>query len=99
MNFLHRSKVDHRDIKPLNILIFINGKRVKLADFGAARDINSEFTLLTEGAGTLLYMAPESKNNNHVPYKSDMFSLGLILHKMMKKQLPDNYRNIKTGTF
>lgn len=64
---------------------------VKLADFGAARDINSEYSLLTDGAGTMMYMAPESKLGNHVPFKSDMFSLGLILHKMMTKKLPDYF--------
>ncbi len=60
INFLHRNQIDHRDIKAANILMFNNGSIVKLADFGLARSINSEFTKLTDGPGTFKYMAPEA---------------------------------------
>ena len=47
MNFLHRNKIDHRDIKPLNILLFNNSEIAKLADFGLARLINTDETVMT----------------------------------------------------
>ena len=95
MHFLHRNNVDHRDIKPLNILMFNKGLLVKLADFGAARDINSEYSVFTNGVGTTMYVSPESRLGKHLPFISDMFSLGAILHKMMTKIVPDYFAHIK----
>ena len=98
MNFLHRNNIDHRDIKPMNILLFNNGEVAKLADFGLARNIKSEFSKLTEGLGTYKYMAPEAQRGSPVPYKSDMYSLGILLHIMLTKTLP-KYDDVKTGKF
>lgn len=67
----------------MNVLIF-KGQIVKLAEFGCARKINSD-SLLTRGVGDWIYKAPESKIDDHVPFKSDMYSLGLTLHKMVTK--------------
>ena len=44
VNFLHRNQIDHRDLKPLNILLFNNNEIAKIADFGLARFINSQQT-------------------------------------------------------
>ncbi len=99
VNFLHRNKIDHRDLKPKNILMFNNGRNVKLADFGLARNINSESTFMTPGIGTADYQAPEVIERDPRPFKSDMFSLGLILHFMMAKTLPKLRKNVMTGIF
>ena len=72
----------------MNILLFNNGEIAKLADFGLARTIGSEFTKMTEGPGTFKYMAPEAKKDKPVPFKSDMYSLGILLHIMLTKTLP-----------
>lgn len=42
VNYLHRNGVDHRDLKPMNILMFNNGETVKLADLGLSKQINSD---------------------------------------------------------
>lgn len=44
----------------MNILLFNNYEIAKLADFGLAKNIHSEFTKMTEGVGTLKYMSPEA---------------------------------------
>lgn len=72
----------------MNILLFNKGEIAKLADFGIARNINSEFTKLTQGLGTYKYMAPEAKDEQSVAFKSDMYSLGILLHIMVTKTLP-----------
>ena len=59
LNFLHRNQIDHRDIKPLNILMFNNALNVKIADFGMSKLINSEETKMSEEIGTKIYWAPE----------------------------------------
>jgi serine/threonine-protein kinase len=60
VHYLHRRNVIHRDLKPANILITngINGRFVKLADFGLS--VNHEFNdqSHTQDSGTLKYMAP-----------------------------------------
>ncbi len=72
---------------------------MKLADFGLARNINSEMTKLTFGVGTFDYMAPEALNRKPSPFKSDIYSLGLILHYMLARNFPDLKDNVKTGIF
>ena len=80
--FLKKKNIAHRDIKPQNILIFPNNV-FKIADFGEAKNI-SKGTNLSTLKGCELYMSPalywglrnETRNVNHDPYKSDVFSLG-----------------------
>lgn len=59
LQFLHSSRIIHRDMKPQNILISSNGV-VKLCDFGFARSMSANTSLLTSICGTPLYMAPVS---------------------------------------
>lgn len=42
VDYLHKNEVDHRDLKPMNILMFDNGETVKLADLGLSKQINSD---------------------------------------------------------
>ena len=60
VNFIHRSNIDHRDLKPMNILLFNNGEFAKIADFGIARYISSDKTKITKDIGTYKYMSPEA---------------------------------------
>lgn len=60
LNYLHRSKITHRDIKPDNILIAeVNPFTVRLSDFGLSKVVKHEETFLKTFCGTLLYCAPE----------------------------------------
>jgi serine/threonine-protein kinase len=70
----HDEGVLHRDLKPANIMLDGRG-RVKLTDFGLAA--------VTEvRAGTPIYMAPEQLAGTEVSVKSDLYSLGLVLHEL-----------------
>ncbi|KAF2187079.1 Pkinase-domain-containing protein [Zopfia rhizophila CBS 207.26] len=60
LNYLHRQKITHRDIKPDNILIAsTNPFTVKLSDFGLSKVVKHDETFLKTFCGTLLYCAPE----------------------------------------
>ncbi len=76
----HRRAVIHGDIKPANILI-TNDNRVKLTDFGMARLASHQ----TDSAvrGTPAYWCPEQILGRAQDARSDIFSLGVVLHEML----------------
>ena len=84
--FLQKNNIAHRDIKPQNILVFPNNI-YKIADFGEAKNIESQNDKQLTLRGSELYMSPllyqsfklNQKNVVHNPYKSDVFSLGYCL--------------------
>lgn len=90
MNYLHQKRIDHRDLKPHNILIFRDASIAKIADFGMAKFQLDDEIDKEEDVGTEDYLAPEAKDKEkgRIPFKSDMYSLGLILHFMIGKDLP-----------
>ena len=80
----------HRDIKPENILITRRG-RVKVADFGLARDQSVESMSLTQSnvtMGTPLYMSPEQAQGHPVDHRSDLYSLGVTYYFMIAGEPP-----------
>src|SRR5690242_10254040 len=79
----HAHKVIHRDVKPDNIHI-LPGGQVKLTDFGIAR-LTEESSLTGEGQvfGTPSYMSPEQIKGHHIDYRSDIFSVGIVLYEMI----------------
>lgn len=79
IEYLHKHNIVHRDIKPSNIMIDKNGI-VKIVDFGTSRledTFYSDYTLA--GYGTKKYSSPEQLSGKTVSYKSDIYSLGLVL--------------------
>jgi Tol biopolymer transport system component len=82
----HRRGIVHRDLKPSNIILTQAG--VKLLDFGLAKDseaLAGSSEVSADGAliGTYAYMAPEQASAGRVDARSDLFSLGVILHEML----------------
>ncbi|HSP42143.1 MAG TPA: serine/threonine-protein kinase, partial [Luteolibacter sp.] len=85
LQFAHSKGVVHRDIKPANILVTTDG-RVKLADFGLARPLQSglsgQLTLSRVIMGTPDYMAPEQKRGEG-DHRVDLYALGVMLYEML----------------
>jgi len=77
----HDRGVVHRDLKPANVLLDRAG-RAHIADFGIAA--LSADTDVREMAGTLAYMAPELLAGGMASVRSDLYSLGLVLHEAAK---------------
>jgi serine/threonine-protein kinase len=93
----HRQNIVHRDLKPDNILVqFItNGLRIKVLDFGIAkiRDVSAAAGNLTQAGavmGTPHYMSPEQCLGEELDGRSDIYSLGVVLHEMLSGQVPFN---------
>jgi hypothetical protein len=76
----HERGVLHRDLKPANIMIDARGQ-VRITDFGLAA-LAAEIPLSDIRSGTPAYMSPEQKAGKEVTTRSDIFSLGLVLHEM-----------------
>eukprot|EP01036_Dinobryon_divergens_P025049 gene25049-33561_t len=77
--FLHGLRVMHRDLKPSNALINAAG-RVKLADFGLARSLDSGTSLAESFVGTFDYMSPERLTGEAYSLLSDVWSLGITMY-------------------
>ena len=90
LNEIHSKNIIHRDLKPSNILIV--NKKIKIGDFGLSRDINEKnlhISLdnltedLTGEMGTNLYSSPEQLSGEKYDYKTDIYSLGIIMFELL----------------
>ena len=78
-----RKGILHRDLKPDNILVTKDG-RFQICDFGVAR--NLEKTRVTASVqGTFSFMAPEVYYGKKYDHRADLYSLGLIMYRLMNK--------------
>lgn len=83
--FAHERKIIHCDLKPENMILFADNF-LRLTDFGIAKV--AQKTVRASGSGTLGYMAPEQAMGKP-SFRSDVFSIGLILHRMLTGELPE----------
>lgn len=84
----HENNIVHRDIKPQNILVTANGV-VKVTDFGIAKAASAKtITIANNTMGSVHYFSPEQAKGGYVTFKSDIYSLGLIIFEMATGQLP-----------
>jgi hypothetical protein len=90
LDAVHGRGLVHRDIKPDNLWLEAPTGRVKILDFGLARDRRSESRVTQAGVvvGTPAYMAPEQAGGGDVDHRADLFSLGCVLYELCTNELP-----------
>lgn len=93
LDYLHKNRVIHKDIKPANILINPDNKQVKLIDFSISSLLPWEAPEVENPnilEGTLSYISPEQtgRMNRGIDYRSDFYSLGVTCYELLTGKLP-----------
>ena len=83
----HANGIVHCDIKPHNILVTETG-RIKVADFGIARAVNSVENSDRTVLGSVHYFSPEQASGGHIDERTDIYSLGVVMYEMMTGVVP-----------
>ena len=101
VGFAHRNLVVHRDLKPSNILVTANGEP-KLLDFGISKLLDAQPTdgktaITIFGAMTPDYASPEQVKGEQVTTATDIYSLGLVLYKILTDAHPFNLTGKTNG--
>jgi serine/threonine protein kinase len=81
LHYAFQMGVIHRDVKPANILLRVDGL-VKLSDFGCALLFDSDSTQIS-GAGSLSYMSPEQIKGAPLNHQSDIYAMGAVLYRLL----------------
>ena len=94
LKYIHSKNIVHRDIKPHNILLDLNDN-IKICDFGVGKEI-TKGNLLNETCGTPAYVSPELLSGKFFdPFKSDIWSCGVVLYFMLSGFVPFRGENDK----
>jgi serine/threonine protein kinase len=92
LGFAQRNGLVHRDIKPANILLGRDG-RIKVTDFGAAANARLKDITQVSGLGSAAYMSPQQVDGQTLTFQADIYSLGIVLFKLLTGRLPFGARS------
>ena len=84
---VHEAKIVHRDIKPANLFLEPNG-RVKLMDFGMAREDRPPGAQISVLMGTPEFISPEQIKGEQATFQSDIYSYGILLFELFSGTKP-----------
>ena len=104
VNYVHRNLILHRDLKPGNIMVTGEGV-VKLLDFGTLKRIdpgsNTDSAMTQAGLRpvTVRYASPEHIQGTGVSTATDVYSLGMILYRLIAGRLPEGMDDLPIGLY
>lgn len=84
VKYMHEKRILHRDLKTRNI--FLKNNFIKLGDFGISRILMGTSDMATTFTGTPYYMSPEVLKHEGYKYKSDIWSMGVVLYELCNLQ-------------
>jgi serine/threonine protein kinase len=87
LDFAYHLGVTHRDIKPANILR-AGPTDIKISDFGAAITNARGDRTVVSGVGSPAYMSPQQVREQPLDHRTDIYSLGVVMHQLLTGQLP-----------
>ncbi|MCB9397947.1 MAG: protein kinase [Acidobacteria bacterium] len=97
LEYIHSFEEIHRDLKPDNLFVNLNGTdllaefSVKMVDFGLLKQLGENKAHDTQGdmiVGTVHYLSPEQARSQSLDARSDLYSLGVILYRILALRLP-----------
>ena len=89
---LHAQKIIHRDIKPSNLIL--QGERIRLIDFDAARIFKSDKEVDTKLLGTKGYAPPEQYGSGQTDQRSDIYSLGVTMKNLLGNNCKEHLKKV-----
>ncbi len=96
LNYAQFNGVIHRDIKPANILMAEDGE-IKVSDLGAAIVLDLEQTQV-DNIGSPSYMSPEQLRNEVLTHQTDIYSLGVVMYRLLTGRSPYTAKNLAALT-
>ena len=93
LSYIHDKQIVHRDIKTKNIFVQ-NEHTLRIGDFGIAKCLNQTIDKAKTYVGTPYYLSPEIINSQPYDFKSDIWSLGVLLYEVCALKMPFDASNL-----